>query len=152
MAKKTVKRSRPADDSPALKSFEEAIAEVRDVVTRLESGEISLGDALDAYEEGVASLKSCQSVLQAAESKITLLSGFDADGNPIMEPMPSMGGSADGLPAGRRATGPSAGSAKPTRGGRTSTAPGARLKSGNARINDENDPAEDDLDGAAGLF
>jgi exodeoxyribonuclease VII small subunit len=51
----------------------------------LEGGKLGLSDALARYEEGVKHLKGCQQLLEMAERKIELLSGVDADGNPITE-------------------------------------------------------------------
>jgi exodeoxyribonuclease VII small subunit len=45
-----------------------------------------LSDALARYEQGVKHLKGCQQLLERAERKIELLSGVDADGNPITQP------------------------------------------------------------------
>src|SRR6476661_2857171 len=67
-------------------SFEESLEELEKIVAELESGKLGLSDALARYEEGVKHLKGCQRLLQMAERKIELLSGVDADGNPITEP------------------------------------------------------------------
>ena len=60
--------------------------ELEKIVAELESGKLGLSDALARYEEGVKHLKGCQQLLEMAERKIELLSGVDADGNPITEP------------------------------------------------------------------
>jgi exodeoxyribonuclease VII small subunit len=67
-------------------SFEESLVELEKIVGELESGKLGLSDALARYEEGVKHLKGCQQLLEAAERKIELLSGVDADGNPITKP------------------------------------------------------------------
>jgi exodeoxyribonuclease VII small subunit len=64
-------------------SFEESLGELEKIVAELESGKLGLSDALARYEEGVKHLKGCQQLLEMAERKIELLSGVDADGNPI---------------------------------------------------------------------
>lgn len=79
--KKTVVKD--AADAP---SFEQSLGELETIVGELESGKLGLSDALVRYEEGVQHLKSCHQLLQRAERKIELLSGVDADGNPITEP------------------------------------------------------------------
>src|SRR4051812_49996687 len=66
-------------------SFEESLEELEKIVAELESGKLGLSDALARYEEGVRHLKGCQQLLEMAERKIELLSGVDADGNPITE-------------------------------------------------------------------
>ncbi len=68
------------------RSFEKAIADVEQIVCQLESGRLDLSQSLDEYQRGVATLKECYDLLSQAERRITLLSGFDADGNPISEP------------------------------------------------------------------
>lgn len=82
MAKKKIakKKPSPTGDQP---KFEEALAELEGIVADLEGGELGLDDALAAYERGVERLKQCQAQLGAAERKIELLSGVDAEGNPI---------------------------------------------------------------------
>lgn len=67
-------------------TFEESLSELEKIVAELESGKLGLSDALARYEEGVKHLKGCQRLLESAERKIELLSGVDADGNPITEP------------------------------------------------------------------
>jgi exodeoxyribonuclease VII small subunit len=78
------KKPSPRDECAA--SFEESLEELEKIVVELESGKLALSDALARYEEGVRHLKGCQQLLQMAERKIELLSGVDADGNPITEP------------------------------------------------------------------
>lgn len=67
-------------------SFEESLGELEKIVAELEGGKLGLSDALARYEEGVRHLKGCQQLLEAAERKIELLSGVDAEGNPITTP------------------------------------------------------------------
>ncbi len=78
------KKKAPARDE-CDSSFEDSLKELEAIVADLESGKLGLSDALARYEEGVKHLKSCQQLLEMAERKIELLSGVDADGNPITE-------------------------------------------------------------------
>src|SRR3989337_2978221 len=78
------KKPTPRDECVA--SFEESLEELEKIVAELESGKLGLSDALARYEQGVKHLKICQQQLERAERKIELLSGVDADGNPITEP------------------------------------------------------------------
>jgi exodeoxyribonuclease VII small subunit len=78
------KKPTPRDECAG--SFEESLEELEKIVAELESGKLALSDALSRYEEGVGHLKGCQQLLQSAERKIELLSGVDADGNPITQP------------------------------------------------------------------
>jgi len=68
------------------RSFEQAIAEVEEIVSKLEGGRLGLSQSLDEYQRGVGTLKECYELLEVAERRVTLLSGFDADGNPVTEP------------------------------------------------------------------
>jgi exodeoxyribonuclease VII small subunit len=78
------KKTTPRDECVA--SFEESLEELEKIVAELESGKLGLSDALARYEQGVKHLKGCQQLLERAERKIELLSGVDADGNPITQP------------------------------------------------------------------
>lgn len=68
------------------RTFEQAVSEVEQIVSKLESGKLELAQSLDEYQRGVGTLKECYELLENAERRITLLSGFDADGNPVTEP------------------------------------------------------------------
>lgn len=65
--------------------FEGALAEVENVVRRLEGGELGLTEALAEYERGIAKIKICHDSLQQAELKIQLLTQVDEDGTPRVE-------------------------------------------------------------------
>ncbi|MEW4453958.1 exodeoxyribonuclease VII small subunit [Bremerella sp. JC817] len=79
MAKKT------NEDQPAPK-FEEGLAELQQIVQQLEGGQLGLDAALEKYQRGIEVLKQCHTVLKSTERKIELLSGVDAEGNPITQP------------------------------------------------------------------
>lgn len=53
--------------------FESSLAKLEDVVNRLESGELTLDDALKAFEEGVKHAAICNKKLNEAEKKIEIL-------------------------------------------------------------------------------
>lgn len=58
--------------------FEKAIEKLEKIVADLESGEVSLEEALKKYEEGVKLSQICQERLSQAEKKIEILSrGLD---------------------------------------------------------------------------
>src|SRR6478672_11395852 len=78
-------KKKPAERDECASSFEDSLKELEKIVAELESGKLGLSDALARYEEGVKHLKGCQHLLEKAERKIELLSGVDADGNPITE-------------------------------------------------------------------
>jgi exodeoxyribonuclease VII small subunit len=80
------KKSKATTRDECAASFEESLEALEKIVAELESGKLGLSDALAKYEDGVRHLKSCQRLLEMAERKIELLSGVDADGNPITQP------------------------------------------------------------------
>ncbi len=51
-------------------SFEEALAQLENIVRELESGRIKLDDAVNAYEKAVALKQLCENKLKAAQLKI----------------------------------------------------------------------------------
>ena len=55
------------------KKFESALEDLEQVVEQLESGELSLEDALAAFERGVGLVKYCNEKLNEVEKKIELL-------------------------------------------------------------------------------
>ena len=54
-------------------SFEENLRELEDIVKKLESGDISLDEMLELYEQGIARTKECNAQLKNAEQKISIL-------------------------------------------------------------------------------
>jgi exodeoxyribonuclease VII small subunit len=66
-------------------SFEEAVAQLEQIVRELEGGETGLEQSLSRYEEGVALLKRCYGQLRQAEQKILLLTGEES-GVPALRP------------------------------------------------------------------
>ncbi|HEX6174886.1 MAG TPA: exodeoxyribonuclease VII small subunit [Candidatus Binatia bacterium] len=53
--------------------FEEAIANLQQVVEQLESGDLSLEDSLAAFEKGVGLVRYCNQKLSEVEQKVELL-------------------------------------------------------------------------------
>jgi len=53
--------------------FESALAELEALVTRMESGELSLEDSLKAFERGIGLTRQCQTALSDAEQRVQLL-------------------------------------------------------------------------------
>ena len=66
-------------------SFEEAYAELEQVVLSLESSQLGLSESLALYQKGVGCLKVCHQALERAERKIELLTGVGDDGEPETE-------------------------------------------------------------------
>jgi exodeoxyribonuclease VII small subunit len=59
--------------SAAPPAFEAALAQLESLVTRLESGDLPLDEALRSFEQGVRLTRECQSALAAAQQKVQLL-------------------------------------------------------------------------------
>ncbi len=54
-------------------SFEAAITELEQLVRNMETGEISLEQALESYQRGVGLLRYCRNTLSEAEQRIRRL-------------------------------------------------------------------------------
>ncbi|MBU9888476.1 MAG: exodeoxyribonuclease VII small subunit [Candidatus Omnitrophica bacterium] len=65
--------------------FEKSLQELERVVEALESGALTLDQALKRYEEGVALVRACQTKLNETEKKIEVLTR-DLDGSLKREP------------------------------------------------------------------
>jgi exodeoxyribonuclease VII small subunit len=63
----------------ATPDFEQALAELENLVARLESGDLPLDVALQTFERGVALTRQCQSALKAAQQKVEILLKRSAD-------------------------------------------------------------------------
>ena len=60
--------------------FEEAFKRLDEIVTKLESGDLSLEESMPLFEEGITLTETCKTRLETAEQKIQLLLK-DSDGN-----------------------------------------------------------------------
>ena len=58
-------------------SFEEALERLEDSVDRLESGNLSLADALDVFEEGIAASRTCTRWLDQTRKRVEVLLADD---------------------------------------------------------------------------
>ena len=58
-------------------SFEAAMAELEEVVKRLESGSVALEESIALYERGAALKAHCDAKLRAAEEKVELIRARD---------------------------------------------------------------------------
>ncbi|WP_020160824.1 MULTISPECIES: exodeoxyribonuclease VII small subunit [Methylobacter] len=72
----------PKKKSPTL--FEDSLAELEQLVTQLEQGDISLEESLKSFERGVNLTRTCQKALQEAEQKVQIL--LEKNGNQTLEP------------------------------------------------------------------
>ena len=51
-------------------TFEQAIAELKGIVEKIEAGQIPLQESIQQYEKGMALIKHCRKILQQAEKRI----------------------------------------------------------------------------------
>jgi exodeoxyribonuclease VII small subunit len=73
-------------DSPPEKpvdemSFEDAMAELEQVLSKLERGDVALDDSINLYTRGADLKARCEKKLKEAEEKVAAIT-LDADGNP----------------------------------------------------------------------
>lgn len=52
------------------KNFEQALARLEDIVKKMESGNISLDESIEIYQEGITLSKQCSNMLEEAEGKV----------------------------------------------------------------------------------
>lgn len=91
--------ARKKQDEP--KRFEDALRELESISRDLEEGAIGLEESLQRFEEGIGLLRHCYGILDTAEKKIAVLTGFDGEGNPVLEPFDASATAEQGT-AGRR--------------------------------------------------
>lgn len=75
-------------------SFEETLAALEARVTKLESGEVPLDEALALFEEGMGLAQACHERLQAAEQRVAKL--VRVRGGVDEEPLPEPEGDDEG--------------------------------------------------------
>lgn len=81
--------SHPQDkELPPLATFESSVAELESLVETLETGDISLEEALARFERGVTLARQCQTMLQQAEIRVDQLL-TTADGSETVAPLDS---------------------------------------------------------------
>lgn len=71
----TKQPDKPADDFDL--PFEEAYAAIEQIVEQLESGDLSLAESVSLFERGQRLLTQCNSQLDAAELRVSQLTGGD---------------------------------------------------------------------------
>lgn len=60
------KKTAPAD-------FEKSLAQLNQLIEKMETGQLSLETSLSFFEEGIALIRQCQQTLNDAEQKIQIL-------------------------------------------------------------------------------
>jgi exodeoxyribonuclease VII small subunit len=54
-------------------TYEEKIEQLRQIIAKIEDGSTSLDESMKLYEQGAVLVKQCETLLAAAEEKITTL-------------------------------------------------------------------------------
>ena len=62
-------------------SFEKALAELEQIVQKLERGDVALEESVTIYERGEALKRRCEEVLRQAEARVEKIT-LDATGKP----------------------------------------------------------------------
>ena len=57
----------------SLPSLEQSLAEISQLIDKMEQGEVTLEQSLHDFERGITLVKHCQKVLEDAEQKVTIL-------------------------------------------------------------------------------
>jgi exodeoxyribonuclease VII small subunit len=78
----------------AKKNFEQSMKQLEQIVSELESGELTLEQAIKKFEEGMELSKFCSQKLEETERRITLLMQNSA-GQPVEKPFPVEDGEKD---------------------------------------------------------
>src|SRR2546423_13087646 len=73
--------------SPSKLTFEQALAELEKIVARMESGELSLEQALATHKRGLELARFCQQKLEAAQEQVKELEGE------VLKPLTDLGSS-----------------------------------------------------------
>ena len=64
----------PSNTTEADPSFESAMIELEELVTKIETGNLSLEESLKEFENGIKLSRVCQSALKDAERRVKILS------------------------------------------------------------------------------
>jgi len=72
--------------APIAPSFEEAMAELQQIVNDLEDNSLGLESSLIQFERGIGLLRNCHTFLEQAEQKIEILLSFKANGDAVTAP------------------------------------------------------------------
>ena len=63
----------PESNQSSMTDFEKSLQQLEDIVSKMEQGQLSLEQSLNAFEEGVKLTRSCQESLRSAEQRVTQL-------------------------------------------------------------------------------
>lgn len=76
----------PSDAAGETQPFEAMMDRLQEIVGRLETGNLTLEESIQAFEEGMSLVRRCTQVLSQAEQRIQKLTR-DAAGQPVAVPM-----------------------------------------------------------------
>lgn len=65
-------------------TFEDSLAELEQLVERMEQGNLPLEEGLKLFERGIQLTRACQKALQEAEQKVQIL--LEEHGEPTLKP------------------------------------------------------------------
>lgn len=68
------KNQAPSDANDTPVSFESAMIELEELVSKIETGNLSLEDSLKEFENGIKLSRICQTALKDAENRVKILS------------------------------------------------------------------------------
>lgn len=60
-------------------TFEQALERLEEIVQKLESGNVSLDESIEIYQEGIMLSKKCSGMLQEAEGKVMAIINKEQD-------------------------------------------------------------------------
>ncbi len=72
----------PANPDVKALSFEKALAELEQIVQKLERGDVALEESVTIYERGEALKRRCEELLRLAEARVEKIT-LDATGKPV---------------------------------------------------------------------
>ena len=86
----------PPSDAPGeARTFEAMMERLQELVGRLETGNLTLEESIQSFEEGMALVRKCTAVLSQAEQRILKLTR-DATGQPVAVPLEGAGEEEEG--------------------------------------------------------
>jgi len=60
-------------ETDSIIDFESSLQQLEEIVNKMEQGQLSLEQSLDAFEQGVKLTRECQSTLKNAEQRVSTL-------------------------------------------------------------------------------
>lgn len=69
----TEKNTPTKDEDTNSSNFEAAMVELEQLVTKIETGNLSLEDSLKEFENGIKLSRTCQTALKDAENRVKIL-------------------------------------------------------------------------------